>query len=549
MIAGFILKIINYSSLVSLRLQGNFAVINTTKYTQTMQRIGDILHDIYHSMYCCDGITFWYNSDFMKTAYLLAICLCQLPNSFSQQYLIRYDLAAEEIRYLKVKKPGDTINASVIHLSQANKVNLQLVNLANSYQRQITLHEKTELTENVIIPGLGNASFQNLSSSLFKMDAGSLNADVILKSNAIPNKSIEETDSKILLASLSNQYKNFQSAYNKWVKAIIFEQQCTQLWVDLSSLRYNMQFAAPTIKNTAREKTQSIFPNLSVHQNPAELKLNIVNPQLALKELQKDYAAFKNSYQTLGSMGIQSEQLDSMQTQVDEKINAAKTTNTSFGNNNTDEIIQRITDTYGKIMEDSYTQLTALPVTRKTMMAEIKLIPKIDSITAAAVGINATDTIIKWVNIFKKEPMRFKNSFGFSFVSFAENRYNYFVKSDSTVARESGDYYQPLVGTFLHFYAPKDKGFRWGGSIGAGFPISGDDKQINIMLGLSSFLGKNDPVCISIGVAGSRTKKLSGVSIGEKVSSADYTLKYQYVYRPGYFMALSFNPAALNNKD
>lgn len=182
-------------------------------------------------------------------------------------------------------------------------------------------------------------------------------------------------------------------------------------------------------------------------------------------------------------------------------------------------------------------------------MAEIQFIPKIDSVTSAATGISATDTITKWVTIYKKEPLRFRNSVGFSFVSFAENRWNYYVASDSCIAREGGDYYQPVIVTYLHFYSPRDRGFRWGGSFGAGLPLTGDDKQLNILLGLSTFFGKNDPVCITAGVAAAKVKKLSGVTIGEKVSSTNYTINYQHVYRAGYFISLSFNPSALNNRD
>lgn len=57
----------------------------------------------------------------------------------AQQYIIRYDLAGENISYLKVKKPGDTSTAPVIHLSKTNRVNLQLVNAANSYRRSLVI--------------------------------------------------------------------------------------------------------------------------------------------------------------------------------------------------------------------------------------------------------------------------------------------------------------------------------------------------------------------------------------------------------------------------
>jgi hypothetical protein len=180
-------------------------------------------------------------------------------------------------------------------------------------------------------------------------------------------------------------------------------------------------------------------------------------------------------------------------------------------------------------------------------MAEIKFTPVIDSATATALNINPRDTIKRWVPIYKKEPMRFRNTFGFSFVSYAENRWHYYVRPDSVVAKETADQFQPVIVTYLHFYSPRDKGFRWGGSFGAGLPLGGDNTKLNLMLGLSTFLGKGDPVCITAGVSGTQLKKLSGLKIGDKINAAELSDRnYSSVYRVGYFISLTFNPGSLN---
>jgi len=146
--------------------------------------------------------------------------------------------------------------------------------------------------------------------------------------------------------------------------------------------------------------------------------------------------------------------------------------------------------------------------------------------------------------------LRFRNRFGFSFGSYAESRWHHYVNADSVITRETADQFQPVVVTFLHFYAPRDKGFRWGGTLGAGIPVGGDNSKLNIMLGLSTFLGKNDPVCLTIGVTGAQVKKLSGLKTGDKVSFTQLTSNhYASVYRTGVFLALTFNPTNLNMKD
>ncbi|MEQ1796904.1 MAG: hypothetical protein ABL872_03065 [Lacibacter sp.] len=488
----------------------------------------------------------------MKTTAIvfLTLILCGSVNA-QQQYVIRYDVAAEDIRYLKVKKPGDTIATSVIHLSQTNRINLQLINIAGSYSRQIILHEKVETPEAIIIPGIGTTALQNLPEGLLKMDFKNIKPEDLFKITVSDNKSnnLDLEEQKMAMFAFTNSYNNFYTSYSKWEKAVFFEQECEQLWKDLAGLRYSTQYSAPELKRTARVKTQTVFPEVTDNANALLLKKGVVSPQSVQVELQKNHKTVVSNYAAVTGMGIQSTEAEVLMKQIEEKMNLVKTMGSTNASPATDALLIRIADLYSKIMGDSYSQLTALPVNRKTMMAEIQFVPKIDSVTSAATGISAADTITKWVMIYKKEPLRFRNSVGFSFVSFAENRWNYYVASDSCIAREGGDYYQPVIVTYLHFYSPKDRGFRWGGSFGAGLPLTGDDKQLNILLGLSTFFGKNDPVCITAGVAAAKVKKLSGVTVGEKVSSTNYTINYQNVYRAGYFISLSFNPSALSNRD
>ena len=80
----------------------------------------------------------------MKTCWItIGFLLCSYFSG-AQQFIIRYDLAAENVTYHKVRKTGDTIAAPVIQLSRTNRINLQLVNAANSYQRRIQYVEKEE---------------------------------------------------------------------------------------------------------------------------------------------------------------------------------------------------------------------------------------------------------------------------------------------------------------------------------------------------------------------------------------------------------------------
>jgi hypothetical protein len=322
------------------------------------------------------------------------------------------------------------------------------------------------------------------------------------------------------------------------------------LWKELAMLRYNLQSDADLIKQNARIKTRNVFPDagddpiliLQSSQNSSPAVLTESMNKIFL-ELQKVYAAYKeNNIQSSADDGLFQDAL-----RKKEKASNLPVPITETENN---DIVKRIADLYGQILSDSYSYITPLTISNKTTMAEVRFIPEIDPATSELISLQKSDTIKKWIPVLKKESIRFRNTFGFSFVSFAENRWHYYVNANNVIARETADQFQPVVVTYLHFYSPRDKGFRWGGSFGAGLPVGGDNTKMNIMMGLSTFLGKNDPVCISAGVSGTQVKKLSGFNLGDKVTFSALTdNNFATVYRVGYFLALTFNPGSLNTKD
>lgn len=486
----------------------------------------------------------------MKTCWIaIGFLLCSYFSG-AQQFIIRYDLAAENVTYHKVRKTGDTIAAPVIQLSRTNRVNLQLVNAANSYQRRIQYIEKEETPETVIIPGMGSDPSKNLVSGLADVDLSDLKSAEIFKRGG-GNKDVEalfeSSQQKAAKLEFTNQYNAFTKAYVQWQKAMLYEQNCRVLWKDLAQLRYSMQYPAAEVKKAAKSKTETIFPGAAENPSAILLNNNAANLKTSVSSVKNSLTSLQAVYDSFRELEIKSPIADSLMENI--KDEAALVNRKYDTGKEPDEVIDRIAELFRQILNDNYTQLTPLDVNRKTILAEISFVPVIDSVTAFTLNMNLADTIRRLVPIYKKEPLRFRNTFGFGFASFAESRWNYYVTPDSIIARESANQFKPLVVTYLHFYAPRDKGFRWGGTFGAGLPLSGN-KDINIMLGLSTFLGKNDPVCITAGIAGSELKKLTGIKPGDKVSFTEIDDKhYQSVYRIGYFLSLTFNPGSLNTKD
>lgn len=487
----------------------------------------------------------------MKALWLISGLVLSATLLPAQQHFIRYDISGENVSYFKVKKSGDTVAVSVLPITGTKRINLQLVNAANSYQHRIVYINREETPETVVIPGLGSNPVQKMVSGLAAIDPDGLKSGDINKMEG-DNKSVQTETNQQRAAKqvFAKQYNEYAAVLRQWSNALLFEQNCEVLWKELAELRYSLQSPAAEVKQAASEKTTAVFPGAAT--NPAVILLsnNSENLKTTTAAVKTKYSALFSTYGSFAGLDIESTFADSLMKEAEIKITQVNTATTIKNVNSPDAVISRISELFRQIRNDNYTRLTPLDINRKTIIAEIDFIPVIDSVTAKAINMGGQDTIRRIVPIYKKEPLRFRNTFGFSFVSYAENSWHYFVRPDSVIARESADQFQPVVVTFLHFYAPRDKGFRWGGTFGAGIPVGGDNSKLNIMLGLSTFLGKNDPVCITAGFTGTQIKKLSGWKTGDKVSFTQLTSNdYNSVYRVGYFLALTFNPSNLNLKD
>jgi hypothetical protein len=474
----------------------------------------------------------------------------------AQQYIIRYDLANEDIKYLQVKKTGDTTKVPVINLSKSNRVNLQLENAAGSFRETIEYVKNTEAAEKIINPFWGGEVNGISGISFLKKASDNLLNKTFPGGEEFVTKALLNDEQKKAKEKFIIGYNEFTGAYNNWAKAALFEEECKVLWKDLAGLRYSVQYPAEQAKIMTRTKTERLFPGLTENTSPIQLYEMVIDkdPQKFLGALKIAFASLNITYQEHDEMlRAQNTRADSLLAVSQKMMNTANTYPYNKNEKNIPETVNKIADLYQAILHDSYTRTLPLTVDRNTNAAILKLTPVIDSATRAALGMKKEDTIMRSIIIYKKAPLRFRNTFGISFVSYAENRWNYFVKTTNGVnriERESADIFQPVVMAFLHFYQPRDKGFRWGGSIGSGIPVNGD-ARINIMIGLSTFLGRNDPVCISAGISGAQVNKLSGYKTGDVVSFSelDPNKNYNKVYRAGYFIALTFNPGGLNTKD
>lgn len=495
----------------------------------------------------------------MKRTYIFLTFLVISFFAGAQQdrYIIRYDVVNNQQEYLIVRKGKDTSQTSVIDLTRSNQVTLQVNNLAGSFKQSIEYKYKEAEQGTIVNPWWGQAingvgGLSNLSSL-----TGILTKASGADGNGVEKdlKSMEINEAAAARSQFLLRYNQFADVYSTWFKAYVFEQNCRSLWLDLSRLRYNLQYPSEKVKQLSRTKTNEFMPGAADDPDLLLAQGGAGNTTTAFKNLTEAFGFVRTAMDNYSAAKVSAKDryTDSLYQLAANIMDKGNRLNTASGNEDATTYLGRIVNVYKQILQDTYVRTVPLEIGSRTRAAVIRLTPVIDSVTMQALSISISDTTTREITIYKKAPLRFRNTYGMSFVYFNVNRWHYFVKTQnnvSVIAREGGDFFQPVLATLLHFYSPRDKGFRWGGSFGAGVPISGESTNLNILVGLSTFLGKNDPLCITAGVSGAKVKKLSGYQPGDVVSFQQLNANdYNQVYRIGFFIGITFNPAALNAKD
>jgi hypothetical protein len=489
----------------------------------------------------------------------ILLAFCNNGCGFAQQYLIRFDLANENGKYFQIRKKGDTVQVPVINISRSGNVNLYLQNIAASFTDSIGYEVKAETNEAIQNPWWGGTSNGITGSPFIKNIPGlsALGIAEIIKEKKEKGFEIMGFDGgRSALDQYVAAYNKFTTAYNNWSKSALFDGECYQLWKDLVGLRYSIHQPAEELKKFAQSKTKELFP--AIQPNTSLLQLyemaGSADSKKAFAELQ---SAYNHSKLLAEDENLHANNLvDSTQLFAKKLMQLAG--NYSGTVSSKDAGIEKIGNLYLQIMQDTYSRNHTLQIDKNTSSVVLTLKPIFepgDSLTKQILQLKENASIRVIIPVYKKSPIRFRNTYGLSFVFFSENKWRYFVKTTNninTIDRETADYFQPVISSFLHFYSPRDKGFRWGGSFGAGVPVGNNlETKLNILLGLSTFLGKNDPLVITIGCAGTKVNKLSGYRLGDTVpfTELDASKNFNSVYRIGYYLSVTFNPYGINAKN
>ncbi len=466
---------------------------------------------------------------FVKNIFLLLLICCAGELAYSQDFVIKHNLLTDKTSYFKVSKPTDTAEVKLISIKKQGKLTLNVENYNPYYWNAKVTAVKIQADEQG-----GNAGLFN-PFSVLTQGLGGLVKDLIpgldikgLESRGVSMANDQSNDGYIYWAA------SYQETYNHYQKLVTIPDELKILKVRLEELKYDNKKPAVEIKQRSHDAVKKIletdkldFEDILEKGRGWNDEFSSVSDSLntAINKLNKLYPKIDRNYHfddiTLGDVADKIKETDSAYRK--NKIKPDFFTP-----------LTEVANVYKQIQSANFNYSYTVNAANDYAQLKLQIYSRKDTVN--------NDTITRYFPIRSKGNLRLRNSVGISFTYFSDKNKSYFVKPDSTIGGGSADYFTPLISTFIHFYGYKSNNFKIGGAIGFGIPVTGDKKDINYMLGICGVIGKNEPIMVTLGVAGAKVRRLSnGWSLGTKAPRLDFDIPTLDVFRVGVFLGVSFN--------
>lgn len=461
---------------------------------------------------------------------LLTILLLSCSSCiFCQNYVISHDLQKERTTYYRVGKNNDTTRVSNIHIRKSGRIILQVDNYNPYYwNAKVTTYKKP---------------VDNQASS-----AGAFNPFSFLAqgfgsfiSSALPKMDMPTGTPGLSGQGTGNTQSALQLYRKNYEQLVMLENKLNDLEnikLKLSSLKYDVIKDEATIKKEAMEAIAKAtgsdkleFEEAYAFGNKWDNTMQVTVDSAVL--LQNILARQQsNNAQAVSSVMIRS---NSGRMQTIEK----------FNEENPHPFLDKINSIaalYRDISTVSFKYAYVVNADPDISDLKLELFSRVDSMRR--------DTIVKYFSVSGKGNFKLRNSMGIAFTYFADNNRSYFVDpNNGKIVQGNGDFFTPVLSTFIHFYAGGSARLKWGGALGFGIPLQGAQKDINFLLGLSAILGNNEPILITAGISGAKVNKLDkGYKVGDAVGSG-FVIPTRQVYQPGAFLAVTFNLSSITRRN
>lgn len=315
--------------------------------------------------------------------------------------------------------------------------------------------------------------------------------------------------------------------------------------MQLEELKYNNIKSEQAIKSEARELVRNSLGMDSSTLMPYIRKGKQMNTELtnALDDLASSYNQVQQPGELDMNSRVEGKTFNDMAKQMNKSYSAISRVNEALKKDPAflvDDVVE-VGNLYREIANANFNFIYSVNTEPDLSYLKLELFPRFDSVRK--------DTMVQYFEVKGKHNLKIRNSVGVAFTYFAANAKKYIVTEDSIIAKGDRDLFSPLVATYIHFYSGKSAGFRWGGTFGIGIPITGEKKDINFMLGLSTAFGQNEPIMLSAGLSGAKVSKLtSGYQLGQKITHTNEDRIVTSGYDLGGFVSISFNLSNLGKK-
>lgn len=461
----------------------------------------------------------------------LIVAFCQAN---AQQYLIKYDLLKDQASFFRVNRKKDTVAISKITTRASSKVVLDVHNFNPFYWKaKATAYRRISAEGNASPLRFGLMSF--LGKGFSSLLSGSFPPVDI--PGFLTRGEAESPEDK--LAQQASMFKNY---YNELSTLHRKYDEINETLNHLELLKYDHAMTEPEIKTSVTREIEKLSPSM-----PAINSAGIIQEGIFLEQ---------RSRIARDSLRILNRQIQSMTSQLDADTRISRNKTVSDISSEVKHAMvfvdsaaikelsladqfRKVADLYYEIMETPFTY-------QYTLISD----PDITDIKLEAYPLKATSTQDTITKLFPLQngSLKLKNSVGIAFTYFDANYHSFYVRSDTTIGRERGNLFVPVLATYMHFYSTGRSSFKWGGTLGFGIPLLGEEKDFHFLLGLSTLVGRNEPIIITAGIAGARVSKLKGAyQPGSKVLVQDMSNFTRKVYDLGAFLSISVNLGAVNS--
>lgn len=448
---------------------------------------------------------------------------------FSQDFLIRHDLVADKTTYYRVNRPTDTTVVENVILKRQGKLTLNVDNYNPYYWQAKVTAVKVPDDEESANAGLFNPFSVKGLGGLLKSVMPDLDLAAIAGGRSSPSVANEENEDGYLYWAAA-----YLDAYTRYRNMVQLGAELKILKLRLEELKFDIVKTAPVIKTTARDAVQAVLQT----------------DQLDFENILKLGRSMGSEYMNLSdSLEIIMARINRLVPKVDPKYffdgttigevnHRIHTADSIYGLMNRDPDFLQLLADVGKVYKDiqssSYKYSYTINAADNYEQLRLQLYSRQDTL--------ATDTLTRYFPIQSRGHMRLRNSVGLAFTYFSDKNRNYYVLPDTTIGNGKADYFTPIVCTYIHFYGYKTGGFKLGGAVGFGLPVNGTQLDINYMMGICGVIGKNEPILISLGVAGAKVERLAkGWLVGSKVPEPGFDIPTVKVFRAGAFLSITFN--------